>query len=411
MDEKNMNYIDIEALITDPGFQELKFQQEKTNVFTIVGQTHTEHWHSSFFRWLLDPHSSMRLGHFPLARLLTLYMIKVPDCGYTLRDIYNWHLDDITFVTEKNASMDGKKRSIDVYGESGELILVIENKVNARENFNKTEQGQTMDYYKYVESIRKPDQRALYFFFSADARQEPYADMYARFSYQELFDGIIDKCIRHPQVSDDGRYMLEQYAANLRETVHGSNTPMALVHGDLCREIYDRHPELINAVFSAVDGAAELCTSSDPLCMVYEHYQNIFDEIFLSVDEHFGRTPHSRLQRQVVTFTELYHHGLVRDNMKFTMKYDGEIYQARAVVNPDDNNCYIQVLDQNGQPYTDPETHEMMGIYSSSSAAGIEVINLRRQQRGEAKMIQTLRGTVYWVNEDGQTIKDLIDKL
>lgn len=411
MDEQNMNLIDIEALITDVGFQELKFQQEKTNVFTIVGQTHTEHWHSSFFRWLLDPRSSMRLGHFPLARLLTLYMIKVPDCGFTLRDIYSWRLDDVKFVTEKNASMDGKKRSIDVYGESDELMLIIENKVNARENFNKTEQGQTIDYYNYAESIRKPGQRTLYFFFSADARQEPYADMYARFSYQELFDGVIDKCIRHPQVSDDGRYMLEQYAANLRETVHGSNTPMALVHGELCREIYDRHSELLNEVFRAVEGTSDLRTSSDPLCMAYEHYQNIFDEIYLSVDEHFGRTPNSRLQRQTVSFTELYRHGLVRDNMRFTMKYDGETYQARAVVTADGKNCYLQVLDENGNPYTDPQTKEQVGIYNSSSAAGIEVINLRRQQRGETRMIQTLRGTVYWVNDEGQSIKDLIDKL
>lgn len=70
----------METLITDARFQELKFRQERTNVFTIVGQTHTEHWHSSFLSWLLDAHSSLRLGHFPLARLLNLYMMKKPDC-------------------------------------------------------------------------------------------------------------------------------------------------------------------------------------------------------------------------------------------------------------------------------------------------------------------------------------------
>ena len=85
----------VEALITDIRFQEIKFFQEKANIFTIVGQTHTEHWHSSFIRWLLDAHSSLRLGHFPLVRLLTLYMIKNPQCGFDLRDIYRWNLDDI----------------------------------------------------------------------------------------------------------------------------------------------------------------------------------------------------------------------------------------------------------------------------------------------------------------------------
>ena len=166
-----MTYKQLETLITDPRFQELKFRQERTNVFTIVGQTHTEHWHSAFLGWLLDAHSSLRLGHFPLARLLTLYMMKKPDCGFTLRDIYNWDLDSVCFCTEKDASYDGKRRSIDVYGESRELLLVIENKVNARENYNNSSQGQTMDYYRYAESVKKPGQRTLYFFITADREQ------------------------------------------------------------------------------------------------------------------------------------------------------------------------------------------------------------------------------------------------
>lgn len=127
-----VTYSQVEKIVTDKRFQELKFKQEKTNVFTIVGQTHTEHWHSSFMSWLLDANSSLRLGHFPLARLLTMYMIKNSSCDFTLRDIYDWNLDAVVFQTEKDATYNGKKRSIDVYGESDELILVIENKVNAR---------------------------------------------------------------------------------------------------------------------------------------------------------------------------------------------------------------------------------------------------------------------------------------
>ena len=205
-----VTYSELERLITDARFQNLKFRQEKTNVFTIVGQTHTEHWHSSFMAWLLDAHSSLRLGHFPLARLLNIYMIKNPQCGFTLRDIYRWNLDNVKFCTEKDASHEGKKRSIDVYGESDELVIVIENKVNARENYNNSAQGQTIDYYHYVESNKKPGQRALYFFVTADQKQTSYADMYTHISYQEMYDGIIAKCIAHPQVSEDGKYLLEQ---------------------------------------------------------------------------------------------------------------------------------------------------------------------------------------------------------
>lgn len=405
-----ITYSEIENLITDYRFQNLKYRQEKINIFTIVGQTHTEHWHSSFMRWLIDAHSSLRLGHFPLARLLTLYMIKKPDCGFNLRDIYRWKLDDIKFYTEKDATYMGKKRSIDVYGESDELILVIENKVNARENYNNSEQGQTMDYYNYVEANKKPEQKALYFFVAADQKQKAYADMYVRISYQEMYDCIISKCIEHPQVSEDGKYLLEQYVANLRETIHNSNTPMALVNIPLCKELYDDYSELLDDVFDAVEKADNLKSSLDPACMAYEHYQSIFDEIYLSIDEQYGRTPKAQLQRQVVSFTELYKRGAVTDGMIFTMKYDGEIYYARAVLADNKKDCYFQVLDENKNPFVESGTGRILGIYENSSSAGVDVINMRRQKKGMEERVKTLKGTTYWINEEGMSIKELIDK-
>lgn len=405
-----VTYSQLENLITDSRFQNLKFKQEKTNVFTIVGQTHTEHWHSSFMSWLFDAHSSMRLGHFPLARLLTIYMIKNPECGFTLRDIYRWDLDEVKFSTEKDASYDGKKRSIDVFGESKELIIVIENKVNARENYNNSEQGQTLDYYNYVEAYKSQEQRALYFFITADQKQTSYADMYVQISYQEMYDDIIAKCIEHPQISDDGKYLLEQYAANLRETIHNSNTPMALVNTVLCKEIYEEYSDVLDGVFEAVERTNNIKESDEPACMAYEHYQSVFDEIYLSVEERYGRTPNMQLQRQSLSFTDLYKRGIVTNGMRFTMKYDGEIYYAKAVLSNNQRECYFQVLDENEKPFIENGTGRTLGVYENSSLAGVDVINLRREKKGIKEKVKTLRGNTYWVNEDGLSIKDLIEK-
>ena len=405
-----VTYSQVEKIVTDKRFQELKFKQEKTNVFTIVGQTHTEHWHSSFMSWLLDANSSLRLGHFPLARLLTMYMIKNSSCDFTLRDIYDWNLDAVVFQTEKDATYNGKKRSIDVYGESDELILVIENKVNARENYNNSEQGQTMDYYNYVEAHKKTGQKALYFFITADQKQTSYADMYVQISYQEMYDEIISKCIEHPQVSEDGKYLLEQYASNLRETIHNSNTPMALVNVSLCKDLYDDYSDAFDEISTIVEQTDTLRDSVEPACMVYEHYQSIFDEIYLSVEEQYGRTPHTKLQRQIVSFTELFQRGLVVEGMRFTMKYDGQIYYAKAVLSDDKKQCFLQVLDENQKPFVEASTGRILGLYDSSSSAGVDVINLRRQKLGITECIKTLRGTTYWINEEGLSIKDLIEK-
>lgn len=413
-----MNYEQVEMLVTDKRFQELKYRQEKTNIFTIVGQTHTEHWHSSFISWLLDPHSSMRLGHFPLARLLNLYMAKsdelrkrYADADFTLKDIYQWNLDEVKFCTEKDAGMNGKKRSIDVYGESGELIIVIENKVNAKENYNHSETGQTKDYFDYVEAHKKKGQRALYFFITANRKQTADADMYVQISYQEFYDCIISKCIEHPQVSEDGKYLLEQYAANLRETLRGENEPMALVNIDLCKSLYDDYSEELDAIFAEVEQTDAITQSDATECVVYAHYQNIFDEIYLSVDEKYGRTPKSRLQRKIVDFTELSAHGLVHDGMRFTMKYDGIVYHARVIASEDRSKCFLQLLDEDQNPYRDPKTGALMGLYNSSSSAGVDAINFYRAQHGIPERVKTLRGTTYWINENGKSLKELIDQL
>lgn len=405
-----ITYSQIENLITDYRFQNLKYCQEKTNVFTIVGQTHTEHWHSSFIRWLLDAHSSMRLGHFPLARLLTLYMIKNPESGFNLRDIYKWNLDNVKFVTEKDATYHGKKRFIDVYGESDELIIVIENKVNARENYNNSDHGQTMDYYNYVEANKKSGQRALYFFITADQKQMPYANMYVQISYQEMYDNIISKCMEHPQVSDDGKYLLEQYSANLRETIHNSNMPMALVNIGLCKALYDDYAEILDNIFEIVEHTPNIRESIEPACIVYEHYQNIFDEIYLSVEERYGRTPNKKLQRQIVSFTELYKRGVITEGMPFTMQYDGETYYAKIVLADNARDCYFQVLDENKNPFIESGTGRILGIYENSSSAAIDVINLRREKKGIKEKIKILKGNSYWINDKGLSIKDLIDR-
>ena len=38
------------------------------------------------------------------------------------------------------------------------------------------------------------------------------------------------------------------------------------------------------------------------------------------------------------------------------------------------------------------------------------MINLRREKKGIPERIRTLRGTTYWVNEEGDSIRDLMDK-
>ncbi len=405
-----MNIEQIEQLIASKQFQQLKYFQEKTNVFTIVGQTHTEHWHSSFISWLLDPNSSICLGHYPLVRLLSLYMIKSETTELSLKTVFSMNLDAMHFETEKTFfTVDKKKRSIDVYGESDELILVIENKVKARENMNGTDVGQTKDYRDYVEQHSKKGQKVICLFITPDPKQKPYDKTYTQITYQELYDYVISKCIEHPRLNKDGRYLLEQYANNLREPVHGS--PMALVNTFLCNEIYDLHKEVLDEIFNDVEKSSNYLLDDSLSCVVYSHYQSILDEIYLSLDEkNYGRTPKSSVRRKIVSFTDLYNAGKIQDGTEFVMQYDGVCYYAVAEFDAQDNECYMLLLDDNKQPYYNARGQKI-GYYKASSQAGIDAINIYRKKNQIETKVESLNGPAYWKNKEGTTIKVLIDSL
>lgn len=400
----------VETLFTDIRFQQLKYFQEKTNVFTIVGQTHTEHWHSSFLSWLLDPHSSLGLGHYPVARLINLYLIKNENAEMSLKDVFDMKLDELHFQTELTFSNeDKKKRSIDVYGESDELIFVIENKVRATENMNGTEVGQTKDYRDYVEGKRKSGQRAIYLFVTPDPAQKPYDTSYTQITYQEIYDYVISKCIEHPQVHKDGKYLLEQYANNLRESVH--NSPMALVNVGLCNSLYQDYKEWLDEIFDDVEQSASYHEDDRLTCVIYQRYRSVFDEIYLSLsDRKYGRTPKSLLQRKFVSFTDLYRSGKIRNHTEFVMDYDGVRHFAIAEYDEQTGECYMLILDENKQPFKNSKG-EQIGYYKAASQAGIDAVNIYRKKRGIDKKIVSLNGTVYWKLNDGTTIKNLIDSM
>ena len=407
-----MDFSQIENLVTDPRFQELKHRQEKSNVFTVVGQTHTEHWHSSFMSWLFDANSSLGLGHFPLARLLGIYLRKAKSPIIGIEDIYSKALNDIVFCTEKDASFydetanQRKKRSIDVYGESDKYIIVIENKVTASENYNNSDIGQTQDYYEYVQKKMQREnvhKKALFFFISPSGSQRAFSEHYVKISYQEMFDCIISKCIDHPCISESSRYLLEQYASNLREPV--GKYPMALINIDMCRSLYNDFTEELDCIFDAAENALDASRDKTPELFIYSHYQGVFDEIFLSV---FDKTPKSRMQRNLATFDDLAQAGLIGENTRFSMRYDNQTYNAKIVKNSK-NVFYLVLLDENGNYYRD-SNNKITGVYNTPSRAAMDAVNFYRKQH-ELPLVQSLRGTTYWIADNGRSFSDMVNEL
>ena len=59
----------IHELISDPDFISLERRMNRSSIFSIVGRTHAETWHSNFIAWLLNPQGEHGLGYFPIKRI------------------------------------------------------------------------------------------------------------------------------------------------------------------------------------------------------------------------------------------------------------------------------------------------------------------------------------------------------
>ena len=392
-----------EKLITDSGFQMIKSLQKEVNIFSIVGQTHTEHWHSSFFKWLFEPNSSLGLGTFALERLLNLCILKNENECICYDDIENLELNEIEFRTEKvinNPDFQGWDRgAIDVYGESDELIIAIENKVIAKEEV-RSGVGQTEFYYDYIEKQKAKGQKTLYLFITPDPNQKPYCDKFIHITYQEMYDSIISKCLCNPEIKQSGKYVLEQYSQNLSKPYKKDNKkyPMALIHVPLCEKVYETHSKALDEIFSYV----EVGDVNSLEFLIYLKHKEVFDEIYMSVEK-FGRTPDFEIERKLVTFDNLVKNNKLAENSEFYMNYDGVKHYAKLVKNSKINEWCMALLDENMKLYCD-EQGKMIEEYCSyrtpSRAAG-DAVYLYRTQKGDFREKPSLNGRDYWYICDG----------
>ena len=405
---------ELEHVITDATFQKLLFCQNRANIFSIVGQTHTEHWHSSFLCWLFDPSSSLQLGGFALERLLSLYEQKQDEKRITYDDIDNMDYDSFEFQTEKalkNVRMEGwKDGSIDVYGSNDDYVIVIENKVTAAEQV-RDGIGQTEMYYDEIERKKEPGQKAIYIFITPDPNQNSKCSHFVQITYQEIYDSVIRPCLDNPNISDESRYVLEQYASNLRVPYQNSakaKAPMALIHMAECEQIYQKYPAVLDHIYeTAKSGNVE-----SVFYRRYKKYQQVFDEIFMSV-EAYAETPDASVQRKVITFDSLVGQKKLAEGSELYMAYDGERLFAKVVKDPEDGKCYLALLDGQHHFYLDengkPDARYMK--YRTASAPASDAVYVNRIRRGEKKDRVPLNGTLYWKLAEGDIpLKEIMNE-
>jgi hypothetical protein len=329
----------LQNLLNDPDFLKLKrkLNDSSLNLFSTLAVSHRELWHSAFVKWILDPRSATGLDDFPLKRFFNLVLkhspcnnsIKPPELS--LGDIEKMNIKPLVFTTEYPVRPpgEGDDRKIDVFGlfhtrvpseanpSPNKVRLIIENKVDAREN-----NGQTKAYANWVKE--HPDDCAYNFFVFLAPKiygDTLTSDQFVQITYQEFVDDVLHPCLRHPNINQESKYWLEQYLLNLGIGIK-QQKPMAKTNKEICKKIYEAH-------------------------------KTVFDEIFSSVNE--GKLPDVESENQTkkhfdVSLEELIERKILKITDTLNADYNGKHFTASIIQNDDLGigiNC-------NGTEYNSP---------------------------------------------------------
>ena len=297
MSENNQLIENVHKLITSEPFQELEHVVKKLSMFSLVGKTHTERWHSAFIAWLLNPSAGHNLGTFPLKRFLMAVRLvagneKIPTDFPEIYEIEkfpisNWCIRPDSETKNRNKEkaghfenkLEGKKKcyfDIALTAEMGvdkpkrTLLLIIENKVKTGESKAKTEEGkdQTEAYAEWanegynnkgnnnifpLDSPQVPNVTYKALVFLTPLNKTPSSKNFMPMSYQHMMDFVLVPCLQNPRISDRGRFLLEEYIGTL------SNTGYCLTPQDrrCAKRIMDEYSDTVRNMLRAAERAPD----------------------------------------------------------------------------------------------------------------------------------------------------------
>jgi hypothetical protein len=236
-------------LISEPEFIQYEHILNEPNFFTIVGRTHYERWHSSFFGWLLDAGGSHLLSEYVLRRFLLLLTDESclkpktrRDHDFLLRDLPLVEFSDIQVSPNENAPSETSvvgigrfdifvsARCTGIDGRTVRINIIFELKIDSKPNF-----------LIYISP------RLLHDPFSTVGDHRWYC-----LDYQLLNDKLLLPLLDHPNLNDKVKPFLVQYVKNLKTRYRGIKMAITGEEKRLALALYEKYSDVFDSIYDAL---------------------------------------------------------------------------------------------------------------------------------------------------------------
>ncbi len=320
----------ITALETDSEFQELIRKYESPNFFSILGRTQKEEVHTKFITWLIDPKENHKAGIIPVKLFIELINNKT-NADEKKICINEAELENME-VTEEYQILHGR---VDIVCKNKSLILVIENKILAEENYTRG-LYQTDRYYDFFQN-NDPDSQKCYIYLKPKANDsDPNNKNFMVIYYQELYDYVILPCINNENINAETKEILKQYALaishpnsyNYGNTIINANT-------ELRKRIFEKHKTAFEKIRKVMTDINRDKTSLE--CKFYNSKKDYINLIIK--DQLFDIVPADKSGKKDYQLEKLVNDGLV--HVDEDLKKSTELHYVRKYKHNKRNILYI----------------------------------------------------------------------
>jgi len=255
-------------LISEPEFIKFENILGEPNFFRIVGRSHYERWHSSFFGWLLDTNGSHLLSDYVLRRFLLLLLdekcLRAADHSeFFLTNtlpVVDFAAIEVTpneyLSTETSISGVGRfdifltANYADEFGNAGNLNIIFELKIDSIPDGN-----QSTKYADWLLENHPNDVDFLIYMtpnLLGSSKATVGDDRWYCLDYQLLNDKLLIPLLDHPSLNEKVKPFIIQYIKNLKTRYRGIKMAITNEEKRLALALYEKYSDVFDSIYDAL---------------------------------------------------------------------------------------------------------------------------------------------------------------